>query len=353
MSTSTVPVARGDATEGLGLGAEHERRVGAGGDRGSLDFSDEGDKSHGKEVVSIPDRDEIYVKLKEVIMEVRPGLQNMYGKTEAELNRSLELPVKRGEGMVRQLIQDMGCTREVAKELTVLTLYDVAILIDDSDSMIRAEGGKRIKTLIQFIDHITEIYSMANESGVLAIRFMNRPGGQKNWKGKSQEYLDHHSYGGVTRIGTELKGKILDIFAIGNDKQVKPLLVLIVTDGTVEGEKKGHLRKVIQDCVSEREGTGKGSGAVLFQFSHIGSDPGATKLLVDLDQDGELGKYIDVLRVDFDLECQLKDKWFVLPKMLIGAIFPTWDKEDEHDVTSQKDHLAMKKKEDVEEDWAE
>jgi len=99
--------------------------------------------------------------------------------------------------------------------------------------MIREESGKRKKTLIQFIDHITGIYSMANESGILAIRFMNRSGGRNNWIGKSQECLDHHSYGGVTRIGTELKKKILNRFALGNGNQSKPLLVLIVTSSAV------------------------------------------------------------------------------------------------------------------------
>jgi len=105
--------------------------------------------------------------------------------------------------------------------------------IDDSDSMIYEENGKRKKTLIQFIDHITKICSMANESGILAMRFMNSGGGKRNWTGESQEYLDHHSYGGMARIGTELKRKILDKFVIGNPNQSKPLLVLIATSGEV------------------------------------------------------------------------------------------------------------------------
>ena len=99
--------------------------------------------------------------------------------------------------------------------------------------MIREEGGKRKKTLIEFVDYITEICSMANESGVFAMRFMNSGGGKKNWTEKSKDYLDHHSYGNVTRIGTELKRKILDKFVIGNPNQSKPLLVLIVSDGAV------------------------------------------------------------------------------------------------------------------------
>ena len=106
--------------------------------------------------------------------------------------------------------------------------------IDDSDSMISEEDGQRKKTLIQFIDHITKIYSLANESGIFAMRFMNRGGGKKNWKEEeSEKYLSEHKSGGVTRIGTELKKKILDKFAIGNSNQRKPLLVLIITDGAV------------------------------------------------------------------------------------------------------------------------
>jgi len=99
--------------------------------------------------------------------------------------------------------------------------------------MIHEEGGSRKKTLIQFIDHITEIYSIANESGILALTFTNHRGGKRNWTGRSQEYLDHHNYGGMARIGTELKRRILDKFVIGNSTQRKPLLVLIVTAGVV------------------------------------------------------------------------------------------------------------------------
>ena len=99
--------------------------------------------------------------------------------------------------------------------------------------MINEENGARKKTLIQSIDHITETCLMANESGILVLRFINDGGGKDNWTERSWEYLDRHGYGGLTRIGTALKEKILDKFAIGNPNQSKPLLVLIVTDGGV------------------------------------------------------------------------------------------------------------------------
>jgi len=77
----------------------------------------------------IPSGEEISKKFKDLILNRRKGLKNMYGETENELNESLEAPVRKGEEMARKLIMEMGCGREVAKELTVLTLYDVAILI--------------------------------------------------------------------------------------------------------------------------------------------------------------------------------------------------------------------------------
>ena len=52
--------------------------------------------------------------------------------------------------------------------------------------------------------------------------------------------------------------------------------------------------------------------AVAFQFSLIGNDSGAAKLLQDLNRDETLRKLIDVLPVEFDPECLLAEKWFVV-----------------------------------------
>ena len=55
-----------------------------------------------------------------------------------------------------------------------------------------------------------------------------------------------------------------------------------------------------------------GSVAVSFQFSRIGNNPDAAMLFEDLDDDPDLGEYIDTLQIEFDLERQLEDKWFVV-----------------------------------------
>ena len=77
----------------------------------------------------IPNREEIGQWLKDSIINQRKGLQKMYGETESVLDEALQAPIEKGEEMARKLIMEMGCPYEVAKDLTVLTLYDVAILI--------------------------------------------------------------------------------------------------------------------------------------------------------------------------------------------------------------------------------
>ena len=58
--------------------------------------------------------------------------------------------------------------------------------------------------------------------------------------------------------------------------------------------------------------TYNGLAAVTFQFSRIGNDLSAAQLLMDLDGYRDIGKYIDVLPTEFDPECLLADKWFVV-----------------------------------------
>jgi len=79
--------------------------------------------------ILVPNGQEIGERLNYVIKMDRKGLQRMYGGTEEELDKNLKMPIERGREMVRKLVTEMGCGPEVAKDLTALTLYDVAILI--------------------------------------------------------------------------------------------------------------------------------------------------------------------------------------------------------------------------------
>ena len=109
----------------------------------------------------------------------------------------------------------------------------IAKWIDDSGSMILEENRQRKETLIQLIKEILDIYSMANGPDTHTMRLLNSREPDMKEGEKWEDYLGRHEFGGVTRIGTELKEQILDKFVIGNSSQSKPLLVLILADGAV------------------------------------------------------------------------------------------------------------------------
>ncbi|KAH0612940.1 uncharacterized protein H6S33_009320 [Morchella sextelata] len=238
--------------------------------------------------------------------------------------------------MVNEL-RAKGCSREMANQFGIMTLYDLAILIDDSDSMKYEENGERIKTLQKTLDNIANVYGLARDQGIITVRFLNAPQGKKNVTVKTvKSVLKNHNYGGVTRIGTELKKKILDRFV--NKDMAKPLLIMIITDGAPEGEATGLLETVIINCISSLSKDGaKGPQSVAFQFSRVGNDTGAQKLIQDLDDHPSVGQYIDCLPMNNRLE-DIKDKekkWILLSKLLLGAISPYWDSTEEIENTKQ------------------
>lgn len=99
-------------------------------------------------------------------------------------------------------------------------------------------SGESTKTLRNTLKEIVQIYNLANENGIKSIRFINHHKGKGNVKlGDLENVVDRCSRVGVTRIGTELHRKILIPFALGSkEKKVtmtKPLLVMVITDGTV------------------------------------------------------------------------------------------------------------------------
>jgi len=77
----------------------------------------------------IPDGEKIGKRLMDVISNHQKDLRKIYGETDPELDKSLKAPIEKGEEMARKLITEMGCPPDIAQDLAVLTLYDVAILI--------------------------------------------------------------------------------------------------------------------------------------------------------------------------------------------------------------------------------
>lgn len=97
-------------------------------------------------------------------------------------------------------------------------------------------NGPRIATLKKVMKAVGEVYTHANVDGVNQVKFLNVAKGKLNVTGDKTGFLDTHKWGGVTRIGSELKRKILDPRVYSKTADVpmtKPLLVVVITDGTV------------------------------------------------------------------------------------------------------------------------
>ncbi|KAJ6155233.1 hypothetical protein N7470_005799 [Penicillium chermesinum] len=88
---------------------------------------------------------------------------------------------------------------------------------------------------------------------------------------------------GSTKLGTNLKGKILDEFLYkkldaGEDLE-KPLLILTVTDGAPNEEDKDEFRKQIEASFTYVASKGYGPDALKYSLNQIGNAPEATDFL--------------------------------------------------------------------------
>ncbi|KAL0631443.1 hypothetical protein Q9L58_009688 [Maublancomyces gigas] len=279
--------------------------------------------------------DECFNNFKKFIKREKSGLKVFYPQDE-----DLKKPASAAKTMVEKLF-DLGCKKEVALQLSILILYDMVMLIDDSPSMETEQEGQRIVTLKSTMKEITSVYDLANPKGIRSIKFLNAKKGLQNIKSSNwRKKFEAHDYNGMTRIGTSLQKKILDKF-VWESKMIKPLLVMIITDGDAEGERNGMLEDVLRGCVEKLEkDLERGKQAVAFHFSRVGNDLAAQELLDRLDNSATVGDNVDCLGVHDSLE-KLADKdnrykWVVLPKLLLGAIMQDWDEvEEEGNVASQ------------------
>lgn len=92
--------------------------------------------------------------------------------------------------------------------------------------------GSRIKDLQQLLNAIVEIYTPCRDQGILSVRFTNCRMGKRNVGTETLETVMRRcNHGGLAKIGTGLKKKVLDRFTRKGMK--KPLLVMVVMDGKV------------------------------------------------------------------------------------------------------------------------
>lgn len=118
--------------------------------------------------------------------------------------------------------------------------------------MVYDQKGARIKTLQKILNAIADIYNLARDRGIMTVRFLNATKGKKNVTAQTvKTVIKGHDYGGVTRIGTELKKKILDKFVLGIEMK-KPLLIMVITDGAVRYPIPPYTWTRVESLISSR-----------------------------------------------------------------------------------------------------
>ncbi|KAL0632091.1 hypothetical protein Q9L58_009023 [Maublancomyces gigas] len=298
--------------------------------------------------------EECFVNLQKFLNGEKRGLRLFYDDS------ALQTLAPAAQKMGLALLAD-GWGKEIAMELSLLTLYDIVILIDDSDSMESEQNGSRIYSLNTVVEGMTSIYDLANPTGIRSIEFVNRKTGllhvrSKDWR---KEFLGV-KYDGLSRIGTALKLKILDQY-VWRNKMTKPLLVIIITDGDAEGERTGLLEDVLCGCLYRSwSDPGRGTQAVAFQFLRVGDSLLASELLERLDNSAKVGDNVDCCHLDRYHLRSLSDadhKRILLSKILLGAILHDWDEIDEEervDISSENrrdlDNEDSESEEDLEDD---
>ena len=136
---------------------------------------------------------------------------------------------------VSTICQYWNVPREIAFDLVKLALFDVVFLLDDSKSMTFFTG--LIEELKSILSEVAFATGLLDRDG-FSVRFMNSNAQGDNIKTKQQAaaLVEQVEFKGLTPLASSLKKKILDPFVYQPHqagKLVKPVLVIIITDGEV------------------------------------------------------------------------------------------------------------------------
>ncbi|KAH8149097.1 uncharacterized protein LAJ45_06636 [Morchella importuna] len=255
---------------------------------------------------------------------------------------------KQADSLVKSVHPKFVQSPEVAMDMSLLALYRIVLLLDDSGSMKLSEGGRRIKALQVFLTRITEISTHFVSDGI-TIRWFNKLEGVNNVKdiNKIPEIVKSNPFRGWTKIGTELRDKVLEPFVLRPAREntlKKPVMVLIITDGEPAGEAPGTLKSVILQSQRHLRRLKYARTAVSFQIARVGNSPTAKDFLHRLDVDPEIGYSVDCIAEEGiekaeqllgeDDDFSIADLW--LTKLLLGAIMEGYDQmndggEDDED----------------------
>ncbi|KAJ5223947.1 hypothetical protein N7468_008489 [Penicillium chermesinum] len=172
-----------------------------------------------------------------------------------------------------ELLREGPSTADESKKILImshLALYQPILYADDSGSMQDTDGKDDTRMVRQALI-VERIAEQTNDGGGNDLHPDDLPPRM------------NFTPSGSTKLGTNLKGKILDEFLYkkldaGEDLE-KPLLILTVTDGAPNEEDKDEFRKQIEASFTYVASKGYGPDALKYSLNQIGNAPEATDFL--------------------------------------------------------------------------
>ncbi|KAM3073558.1 hypothetical protein ACMFMG_004549 [Clarireedia jacksonii] len=248
---------------------------------------------------------------------------------------------------IDQLCKTWNIPVEMGADIAKLALFDITLFVDDSGSMVFQENGSRIDDMKLVLQRAAFAGSLFDTDGI-QVRFFNSDDGQDNVRSAADvdALVARNKFRGLTPLGAQLKNKIINpILAKARhppnapDRLVKPVLVIIITDGQPDNERE--VFEVIKSASNELSRTPYGRNAISYEFAQVGTDKGATAFLKKLDDDRSIGDLIDCTS-NFETEQDemartspgvdlTPDLWLL--KLLVGAVDSSYDSKDEGNVS--------------------
>ncbi|CAI7625675.1 unnamed protein product [Penicillium glandicola] len=184
-----------------------------------------------------------------------------------------------------KILKDGSFAGATARNVTIMSrqaLYQPILYCDDSGSM---KDDDRMNRQAIMVERMAKLITQAAppEGTLVHLRFINKNDKFDNLQPSELSAKMTFTPNGSTKLGTNLKDKVLSDFLYGpvNNGHVlsRPLLILTVTDGCPNEEATSAYEDEVRASLKFVKDNGYGEEAVRYDLSQVGNAPEATKFL--------------------------------------------------------------------------
>ncbi|KAJ5948647.1 hypothetical protein N7454_001954 [Penicillium verhagenii] len=184
-----------------------------------------------------------------------------------------------------RILQDSSFPGATPRNVTIVSrqaLYKPVLYCDDSGSM---KDDDRMNRQAIMVERLAKLITQAapQEGTLVDLRFINKNDKFNDISPSDLSSKMNFTPDGSTRLGTNLRDKVLNDFLYGpldkGETLKRPLLILTVTDGCPNQEPTDTYEKEIRASIDYVKQNGYGKEAVRYNLSQVGNASEATEFL--------------------------------------------------------------------------